>query len=244
MPTAAEPRKPRPSRKPWLLPTGLILLVVIPLAAGGYRLSQLIGGAPVTPENARFFHSPIPVVLHIVCACIYTLLGPFQFVPGFRRRRPGWHRVAGRVLIPAGLIVALSGLWMTLFYDLPSHDGELLAVFRYLFGSAMALSIGLGLLAIRRRDFTAHRAWMIRGYAIALGAGTQVLTTLPWVVVAGQPGVLPRALLLAAGWVINLIIAEWVIRTRPVNAGGNGQHHLAPPRPASGQRMGAANLGQ
>ena len=202
------------ARKPWLLPTALILLVVVPLAAGAYRLSQLIAGVPVTPENARFFHSPIPVVLHIVCACIYTLLGPFQFVPSFRARRPAWHRIAGRVLIPAGLIVALSGLWMTLFYDLPSQDGDLLAAFRYLFGSGMAGSIVLGLVAVRRRDFAAHRAWMIRGYAIALGAGTQVLTNLPWVLIAGQPGVLPRALLMAAGWVINLAIAERVIRTQ------------------------------
>ena len=40
----------------------------------------------------------------------------------------------------------------------------------------MALAIVLGLAAIRRRDIARHRAWMIRGYAIGLGAGTQALT--------------------------------------------------------------------
>jgi hypothetical protein len=53
---------------------------------------------------------------------------------------------------------------------------------------------------------------MTRAYAIGLGAGTQVLTFVPWVVVAGEPGELPKAMLMAAGWVINLAVAEWSIR--------------------------------
>ena len=42
----------------------------------------------------------------------------------------------------------------------------------------MAVSIVLGYAAIRRGDVIQHRAWMMRGYAIGLGAGTQVLTQL------------------------------------------------------------------
>jgi hypothetical protein len=33
--------------------------------------------------------------------------------PAFRRRRPGWHRAAGRLLVACGVLVGLSGLWMT-----------------------------------------------------------------------------------------------------------------------------------
>ena len=58
---------------------------------------------------------------------------------------------------------------------------------------------------------------MTRGYAIALGAGTQVLTMLPWVVVFGPISAadeLPRTVLMTAGWVINLAVAEYVIRRR------------------------------
>jgi hypothetical protein len=53
---------------------------------------------------------------------------------------------------------------------------------------------------------------MMRGYALGLGAGTQVLTHLPWFVLFGKPGELPRLLLMGAGWAINLGVAEWVIR--------------------------------
>ncbi|MFF5210167.1 DUF2306 domain-containing protein [Streptosporangium sp. NPDC000396] len=199
----------------WLVPAALIMLSTVPLVAGAVRLAELTGGATITPENARFFAAPLPVTLHIASAVLYSILGAFQFAPGFRRRRPGWHRAAGRLLIPCGLAAALTGLWMTLFYPRPEGDGDLLAGFRLVFGTAMALSIVLGLAAIRRRRIARHRAWMIRGYAIGQGAGTQVLTHLPWVLIFGAPGEFTRALLMAAGWVINLAVAEWIIRKRP-----------------------------
>jgi hypothetical protein len=78
----------------------------------------------------------------------------------------------------------------------------------------MILSIVLAVAAIRRRDIVQHSAWMIRGYAIGLGAGTQVLTHLPWFLIFGMPGELPRAVLMGAGWVINLAVAEWIIHKR------------------------------
>jgi hypothetical protein len=106
---------------------------------------------------------------------------------------------------------------MTLFYPWPAGDGEILYGLRLLFGSAMVLSIVLGVAAIRRRDFAQHGAWMLRGYAIGLGAGTQVLTRLPWILILGLPGEFPRALLMGAGWAINLAVAEWIIRKRLVH---------------------------
>jgi uncharacterized membrane protein len=199
-------------RRQWLVPAGLILLSLVPVAAGADRVGQLAGAAQVTPDNARFFASPVPVVVHIVAASVYCILGAFQFVPRLRRQR--WHRLAGRVLIPCGLAVALSGLWMTLFYPRPADVGTLLTAFRLVFGSAMAASIVLGFLAVRRRDFARHGAWMTRAYAIGIGAGTQVFTHLPWILLVGPVDKLSKALLMLAGWLINLAVAEWAIRHR------------------------------
>ncbi len=72
----------------------------------------------------------------------------------------------------------------------------------------------LGLRAVLRRDFTAHRAWMIRGYAVGIAAGTQVFTTLLWLLVTGGAAPSPTTAVapLAAGWIINLAIAEFAIR--------------------------------
>ncbi len=196
----------------WLVPAALLLLSAVPIAAGSFRIAELTGGGDVTPDNARFFASPLPVTLHILSSSLYAVLGAFQFAPGFRRRRPGWHRAAGRILVVCGLTAALSGLWMTHFYPWPNLDGELLYALRLLFGSAMVLALVLGVVAIRRRDVARHRAWMIRAYAIGLGAGTQVLTHLPLLLFPAALGELTRALCMGAGWALNLAVAEWLIR--------------------------------
>jgi uncharacterized membrane protein len=206
------------TRRQWLMPAGLVLLSAVPILAGAARVTELTGGAEVTADNARFFASPAPVLVHIVGASLYCLLGAFQFHPGLRRRRPRWHRPAGRLLIPLGLTAALSGLWMTLFYPRPPIDDVLLTPMRLLFGAAMVGCIALGVAAIRRRDIAAHRDWMARGYAIGLGAGTQVLTHLPWMLLAGQPSGTPRVVLMLAGWVINLAVVEWALRRRPTRS--------------------------
>ena len=168
-------------------------------------------------NRARFVAAPVPVVLHVIAAIPYTILGAFQFSAALRRRRREWHRAAGRILVVLGLVVALTGLWMAQFYAWPEGDGELLYLLRVVFGSAMAISIVCAVGAIKRRDFVSHGAWMIRGYAIGLGAGTQVLTHVPWFILVGQPGEVTRAVLMGAGWVINLVVAEWIIRRGPAS---------------------------
>ena len=197
----------------WPVPTGLILLSAIPVAAGAFRVTQLSIGAAVTPANERFFADPVPVVVHIVTVTVFSVLGAFQFVP--RRSgiaRPAWHRVTGRVLVPAGLGAALSGLWLTLFYPRPDDVGTLVTAFRLVFGTAMAVAVVLGVLAVRRRDFAGHRAWMVRGYAIGLGAGTQAFTHAVFIAAAGPVDRTGKGFAMLAGWLINLAVAEYAIR--------------------------------
>lgn len=211
------------TKSDWRIPIGLIALSFIPIAAGTFRIIQLGTGAEITAENARFFAAPWPAVLHIVSSAIYCILGAFQFAPGFRRRHPNWHRAAGRVVIPCGLVAALSALWMTQFYpaanlvgSLPADfDGPFLYVIRILAGSAMALFLCLGFAAVMRRDIPRHQAWMIRGYALGLGAGTQVFTHLPWFLFPSIHGELARTLCMGAGWAINMAVAEWLISRKP-----------------------------
>ena len=211
----------------WLAPAGLLLLGMLPVAAGALRLSQLSGMSDVMPVNPRFSALPLPVVLHIVSATVFAALGPLQFAAGFRRRWPAWHRAAGRLLVGCGLLVALSGLWMTLFYAPPDGSGHLLYASRIVFGSAMVVSVVLGLAAILRRDVQRHRVWMSRGYAIGLGAATQMLTLMVGEIVAGPPSELTHDLLIGAGWVINLGVAEWAMRRRPAPAINNVRRSAA-----------------
>ena len=100
---------------------------------------------------------------------------------------------------------------MTLFYPQKDGTGDLLWVTRLLVSSGMGAAVVLGLVAIRRRDIARHRAWMTRAYALALGAGTQAFTVGFGEALFGT-GVLSHDLMMAAAWVINLAVAEWVIR--------------------------------
>ncbi|MEI6106335.1 MAG: DUF2306 domain-containing protein [Opitutae bacterium] len=202
-----------------LIPGVLIALSFIPIVAGIFRVAELGRGAVITADNARFFAAPLLVGLHLVTSVAFCLLGAFQFAPGFRQRKPSWHRFAGRVLVPCGLIAALTGLWLaqirppaSFIGALPaSFDGSFLYIIRLLAGAAMALSLCLGLTAVLRLDFPSHRAWMIRGYALGLGAGTQVFTHLPWFLFPSIRGELARTLCMGAGWAINIAVAEWII---------------------------------
>jgi hypothetical protein len=212
------------TKSEWSIPAGLILLSIVPVLAGTMRLVQLAGGVAITPDSARFFAAPLPVVLHIVTATFFCIFGTLQFVPSLRRRKPMWHRMTGWVLLPCGLITALTGLWMTQFYPVgvnppASFDGPILYAIRLLAGSAMAVSLCLGLAAALRRDILRHQAWMMRGFALGLGAGTQVFTHLPWFLFPSIQGEFARTLCMGAGWVINLAVAEWMI-SRHSQAGG------------------------
>lgn len=187
----------RLARSEAAVPALLILLSLVPAVAGGARLAGRSGD--------------FALVVHILCVIPYSLLGAMQFAPAFRRHWPGWHRKVGRLLVGFGLMSALTGLWMAQFYPWPVLDGVAVYVERLVFGTAMLAALVAGIAAVRRREFSAHGRWMIRAYAIGMGAGTQVLTHLPWFTFAGELTETTRALAMGAGWVINVGVAELVI---------------------------------
>ena len=214
-------RTTRSTRSPGWVPFALVALVLVPAISGSLRLIEVAGGPQVMPANPSITASPAPVVVHIVCAVLYAVLGAFQFSASLRLRHPRWHRTAGRVLVILGLAVAFTALWMTQFYPRHPGNGELAYLFRLAFGSGMAVCIILGFTAIRGGDVPRHRAWMTRSYALALGAGTQVITLGVGHAVFGA-GELSTDLSLGAAWAINLAVAEYVIH-RPDRRSRKGQ---------------------
>ncbi|MCG2623153.1 DUF2306 domain-containing protein [Arthrobacter sp. I2-34] len=194
------------------MPTGLILLSFLPILGGAARLTELTIGAEITPQNERFFDAPVPVFLHIVSVTVYSLLGAFQFVSSLRAR--SWHRVAGRVLVPAGLLAAFSGLWLALVYFL-ANDGTILLILRLIIGSSKVVSIARGLsYMMRSRDFVRHRGWMTRSYAIGAAAGTEALLIIGPEILFNPPDSTAQVVFTGAAWVINLAVAEYVIHRR------------------------------
>ena len=194
------------------------MLSFVPVIAGAVRLSGLAGGANggvVTPENARFMATPAPVVLHVLSASVFCVLGALQFDAALRQRFPRLHRIAGRVAAPCGIVAAVTGMWMTAAYAIPAElQGPLLYAVRMVVGLAMALAITLSIRAVLQRRIDQHKAWMVRAYALGQGAGTQVLILLPVTLMAGAPTFIFRDVLMASAWGLNMAFAEWVIRRR------------------------------
>lgn len=199
----------------WVILIGLLVLSFVPGIGGIFRMLELEFGTVLEflPENPRIQSAPIPVEFHLVSSIPYCILGAFQFLLSIRRNYPKWHQVAGRFLVCAGIVSALSGLWMTHFYSFPdSLQGTFLYVVRIVVGFSMILCILLGLSSILKKRITQHQAWMIRAYALGQGAGTQVLISVPWLLAADEPSGFTREILMTAAWVINIAIAEYVIQ--------------------------------
>lgn len=203
----------------WLIPTLLIFAMLVPIAGGTVRILDIAKGNKITEENARFFTAPIIVILHIICSCFYGILGSFQFSKSFRTNHITWHKYSGSVLVILGLITSITGLYMTIVFPHVPTDGPTLYSIRILVGIFMTTSILFAIKAILNKKFKTHGEWMLRAYAIGLGASTQVLTHLPWFIFAGGiPTGLIRDFLMALGWILNAIFAEWIILNRKVES--------------------------
>jgi uncharacterized membrane protein len=190
---------------------GLALFGILPGLAR--LLVALAGGDPAATQAPDTGASRLLPIVHGVSGTLFAVLGAFQFPTALRRGHRTWHRRTGRLLVPLGLTAAVSAIWLTLFYPHLHDSGALLSAFRLTFASALAVSIVVAFAAIRSRDIARHREWMVRAYALSLGAATQIFTLGFGQAIFGDNET-STALLTGAAWVINLAIAEWVIRRR------------------------------
>ena len=199
----------------WKMPLALLALSAIPCAAGIGRLAALAHRSSFNGDSERFLASPAPVILHILGAALFSLLGAFQFSKGLRQRYPQWHKVSGQVVAASGVVAGLTGIWMAIVYPIPAElQGNLLLGARVLVGASMLVSIVVAVVAAMQRDTVRHNAWMIRAYALGLGAGMQVVVVSSWMLLMGTPNALQRDLLMSLAWLVNLIVAEILIQRR------------------------------
>ncbi|MDF1659701.1 MAG: DUF2306 domain-containing protein [Verrucomicrobiales bacterium] len=204
---------PHLTKSEWRVLSGLLFLSLVPCLGGLLRLIDLGAGTSLMPENPRIGAVPLPVVIHLIGSIPFCVLGILQFLPGVRRTYPYWHRKSGRLLVITGLLAAISGLWMTHFYHFPAElQGPLLYWVRIIVGFGMIASLAMGLTSILLAQISAHKAWMLRAYALGQGAGTQALIGIPWALLYGESTGLTRDTLMTLAWIINLVIAETVIR--------------------------------
>jgi uncharacterized membrane protein len=201
---------PRIFARPIGLACLLLFLTSIPIVTAALKIYEIPTGQ-LPPDAAKFAAVPWSMFLHALGGLLFGLLGPIQFAGVLKRSFGRLHCVTGRVFVVAGLLLGLSSL--RLLAEFPDTSTLVLVSARLLAGLAVAVSLILAVVAIRRRDVTRHKAWMIRAYAIGMGPATISFIMFPIFLITGEPIEGYAAdFLFVASWVINILIAERVIR--------------------------------
>ncbi|MBB5039473.1 DUF2306 domain-containing protein [Prosthecobacter dejongeii] len=146
--------------------------------------------------------------IHVFTSMLALLAGFTQFFPTVLRRMPQIHRWMGRAYMinvcfitgPASLVMAFyaNGGWS-------SRLAFILLAVSWMFTSALGWRTAL------QRDWTRHREWMLRSYALTLSA----ITLRVWkysLVFLFEPRPMDLYRMVAwLGFVPNLLLVEWLI---------------------------------
>lgn len=148
----------RSSRWAQVLVMGLFLLSLYYLhRAVQYRFIVPGRLGPPNPIAPGWYYA------HVLFALPVLLGAPLQFTKTVRLRWPGCHRVLGRAYVGGAAVAAITAIYMGTFGP---YEGSRLSI-----AITGALWLFFTLAAWRlavRRQFVAHRTFMIRSYAMAL----------------------------------------------------------------------------
>ena len=147
---------------------------------------------------------------HVVPGALFLLLAPLQLSPRIRSRRPRLHRWSGRLLLLAAAAITSSAVWFA--WVAPAANWRETAIITVV-ASWFVLAGARAWLAIRRRDIAAHRAWMLRFLAVALGiAVVRLVSPSVWLFrgrITVETGFISA---LIVGWTLAAGGMEWWIR--------------------------------
>lgn len=145
--------------------------------------------------------------VHVAGAATALLLGPFQFLPGLREKHWRLHRWMGRTYVVGCIAGGVGGFIMAF----GSKAGPVATVgFATLAVCWIIANAQAWRMALARR-FVAHRAWMIRSFAMTFAAVTLRLdlVVLPLFGLSQDDAYVAGAYV---SWIPNLVLAELNLR--------------------------------
>lgn len=146
--------------------------------------------------------------LHVFTSSFLLFAGFTQFSTFLLKRKRQLHRIMGRLYVWNILVLTGPASLIMGFYA----NGGLLS--RVAFVSLSVLWIYFtfrGLVTAKQKNFVIHREYMIRSYALTLSA----ITLRAWKYAISNTFEVPPMdlyrIVAWLGWVLNLMIAEWII---------------------------------
>jgi uncharacterized membrane protein len=198
---------------------GWLALCVVATLLSLVSFRYVLPHVPFPIRNSNFVLRRPWLVTHVVSASVALLVGPWQFLKRLRIARRELHRRIGWVYVIAVVIGWISSIPVALHAPsgVPAQAGYIVL------GLAWIITTSLGLSTAIQGQFEEHRRWMTRSYALACGAITLRLI-LPVCLVSGMSFKHAEPLSVWACWIVNLCIAQYLLRapaagTKPTEAG-------------------------
>src|ERR1700722_620280 len=183
------------------------------VSLGIFSLRYSLPKVPLAAAIPNFEVRRAWLVAHAIFASIALMSGPWQFLPGLRRRWIGAHRWTGRIYCAA---VALG--WATSVPIAAHAFGGIVTEAGFLtLGVCWIGSTAAGYFLIRRRLVEAHRRWMTISYALTAAAIT-FRFDIALFPLFGLSFVDAYRIASWTCWLGNLMIAAWLLRRRSEEA--------------------------
>lgn len=148
--------------------------------------------------------------MHFIGGAVALGVGWIQFLKNFRAKHLKAHRRLGYAYVVAILFVTSPGAFYLAIYANGGFNNVLG------FGMMALAWFGFTYMAfksIKRRDIPAHERWMIRSFAVTLGAVTLRIFMPLWAI-GGVPADEAYQAIAWFCWVPNLFVAEWIIQRK------------------------------
>lgn len=185
-------------------------MTFLALGVAAYAATALLSTSLRPPfVQDLFANLPIAISVHLAGGIIAIVLGAFQVNSRLRSRFLSIHRWSGRAYIVAVLAGGAAGFTLALqsFGGLVTHFGFGLMAICWVVTTLNAYR------HIRRGNLVAHRAWMLRSYALTLAAVT-LRIYIPLSQVAAIEFEAAYQVISWLCWVPNILVVEWFVLAR------------------------------
>ncbi|ULO07631.1 DUF2306 domain-containing protein [Paenibacillus sp. 19GGS1-52] len=191
------------------------LVLILAFSIAGYAIVQYgvlkasdAGLVSFKLQKPNFELKPWIYVLyiHIFTAIVALIIGPFQLFMKPMNARKRWHRLLGYGYV---LLITVSGI-VSVYLSLFATGGWIAGLG---FMSLDVLWVATTLTATRKimaKDIQAHKAWMLRSYALTFAAVTLRIWLAPLALLFGDFEAGFRVVAWVC-WIPNLLVIEVVI---------------------------------
>ena len=216
----------RRSARVWFLVTVLGLWVFLYRVVTQYGVATVSGRFADWERNNELYRGYVAgdaignlaFAAHVMLAALITVGGSLQLIPRIRDRAISFHRWNGRAVMLAGVVAAITGLYMN--WVRHANGGPVNSIGVSLNGVLILLCVAMAWRAVRAGDIERHRRWALRAFMVMNGVFFKRLLGFGWSMLtsgARTPGM--EYVSEFGSYLVPLAVLELYLRARTSRAG-------------------------